>query len=276
MKKLFKWLLVLVAILVISLVVLVNNPGLVKGQLEQYLSDTAGYPISLEGDLDLDLGRQTKISGKNIHVSAPDWASDQNLLAIDQLRLSVDTGSLFEDIIVIESLEVDNLQLNLETDAEGKGNWLSANTTSPPEEDTDSGDKKSKTAVIFSSVEISNSTLGYQNGVTGVANELNVDSLRYHQQADGMMQTTLDGHINDRQVEYTGIMGPYENLLNGKNVSYNATGHLGDLKINSDGIIDDLLEPRRPKFHLDLQGPDIDEITAMLGVDDLGSGGFSL
>ncbi|MCP4048542.1 MAG: AsmA-like C-terminal region-containing protein, partial [Gammaproteobacteria bacterium] len=41
-------------------------------------------------------------------------------------------------------------------------------------------------------------------------------------------------------------------------------------------IIDDLLEPRRPKFHLDLQGPDIDEITAMLGVDDLGSGGFSL
>ncbi|MCP4046480.1 MAG: AsmA-like C-terminal region-containing protein, partial [Gammaproteobacteria bacterium] len=67
-----------------------------------------------------------------------------------------------------------------------------------------------------------------------------------------------------------------ENLLNGRNISYNATGHFGDLKIDSDGIIDDLLEPRRPKFRLDLQGPDIDEITGMLGVDDLGSGGFSL
>ena len=276
MKKIFKWLLALLAILVVSLVVLVNNPGWVKGPVERHLSDIAGYPISLEGDLDLDLGRQTEITAKNIHVSGPDWATHRNLLAISRLRLSLDTGSLFKDVIVLESIEVDNLQLNLETNAEGKGNWLSANTASTPDEDADEGDDKNRTIVIFRNIEVSDSTLSFQNGKTGVENELNIDSLSHHQQADGMMQTTLNGDLNKRPVEYTGKVGPYENLLNGKDISYDASGHFGELRISTNGHIDDLLEPRRPRFNLDLQGPNIDEITAMLGIDDLGTGGFSL
>ena len=101
MKKFFKWLLILIVLLVISLVVLINNPALIKGPVERKLSDIAGYPINLEGDLDLDLGRQPEITAKNIHISGPDWASHQNLLAIGHLSLSLDTGSLFEDIIVV-------------------------------------------------------------------------------------------------------------------------------------------------------------------------------
>ena len=274
MKKFFKWLLILLAILVISLVVLVNNPGLVRGPVERHLSDITGYPISLEGDLDLDLGRQTEITAQNIQISGPDWATHRNLLTITHLKLSLVTNSLFKDIIVLESLEVDNLQLNLETNAEGKGNWLSTNKASSPAKDAD--EENNSTGVVFSKIEVSNTILGFQNGKTGVTNVLNIDSLSHHQQADGMMQTTLNGDLNERPVEFTGNIGPYENLLNGKDISYDASGHFGELKISSNGYIDDLLNPRRPKFNLDMQSPNIDEITAMLGIDDLGSGGFSL
>jgi len=274
MKKFFKWLLVLLVILVVSLVILVNFPGLIKGPVERKLSDIAGYQINLEGELDLDLGRQIRVSAKNVNVSGPDWATQRNLIEIGHLDLSLATGALFEDIIVVDSLEVDSLRLNLETNAEGKGNWLSANAPAAPREE-DEEDKKN-TPVIFSNVEVSSTALSFQNGKTGVKNVLNIDSLKHHQQSDGMMQATLIGNLNERPVEYVGKIGPYENLLNGKDISYDASGHFGDLTISSDGHIDDLLEPRRPRFNLEMQGPNIDEITAMLGVDDLGSGGFTL
>lgn len=50
----------------------------------------------------------------------------------------------------------------------------------------------------------------------------------------------------------------------------------GLLKIEGNGFIDDIAQPRHPQFNLDVNGPDIDKITAAFGIDDLGSGPFSL
>ena len=271
MKKLFKWLSLLTALLAVAVVVLVYNPGLIKGPLERYLSDLAGYSISLEGDLEIDIGRQSRLTAKNIHISGPDWASHRDLVEIGNLRLALDSASLFSDILILESLQVDGLQLNLETDAEGTGNWLTANAQpSPTGEDNDSP------AVILRNIEVSNTTIRFHNGKTDVEHVLNIASLKQHQQPGGMLYTTLNGDLNTRPIECTATVGPYENLLNGREISYRIDGHLGGLKISIDGLIDDLLHPRRPIFNLDMQGPNIDEITAMLGLDDLGAGGFSL
>ena len=274
MKRFFKWLLVLVTILVISLVVLVYNPGVLRGPVERYLSDIAGYQITLEGELNLDIGRKIRVTARNIRVSGPDWASEPDLLEIGHLEMSLATSTLFENIRVVDTLEVDSLRLSLETDAEGKGNWLSANAPPQPAEGPDKDERS--TAVIISNVDVSNTSLSFLNGKTGVKNVLNVGSLKHHHQSDGMMSATLLGDLNERPVEFTWKTGPYENLLNGRDISYNASGYFGELEISSNGVIDDLLEPLHPTINLEMKGPNIDEITAMLGVDDLGSGGFTI
>ncbi len=56
MKKLFKFLVLLSATLAVGITLLLYNPSLVKGPLERYLSDLAGYPISIEGELVIDTG----------------------------------------------------------------------------------------------------------------------------------------------------------------------------------------------------------------------------
>ena len=131
MKKLIKWLLFLTLALIFGLVIVIYNPALIKGPLERYLSNVAGYSISLKGDLKIRPGQLTELTADHIHISAPEWAVHQDLLAVEHLRLSLLTSSLFEDIIVLDSLQVDQLELNLETNAEGKGNWLTANKHKP-------------------------------------------------------------------------------------------------------------------------------------------------
>jgi len=274
MKKIFKWLLFLTGVLAVGIAVLLYNPGLVKGPLERYLSELAGYQISLEGELKIDPGRLSVLTAKNIQISAPAWADNRDLLSIGNLRLALDTGSLFEDIVIIDSLQVDSLQLDLETDANGMGNWISANAQPP--EDSGSNKTGSNPVVIFKNIQLNNADFRYKNAEKGIEHVLHIASLDQHQQPDGMLQISLDGDFNSRLVELTTSIGPYANLLGGHDVTFAGNGHFGELRFSGNGLVDDLMAPRRPQFTFEMQGPNIDEITAMLGIDDLGAGGFSL
>ena len=276
MKKLFKWLLLLVAALAIGVTVILYNPHIIKGPLERYLSDIAGYSITLDGELEINTGRLIEITAKNVHVSGPDWASHQDLLAVGHLNLSLFTSSVFEKIIVIESLQVDKLELNLETDANGKGNWLSKIESKPGTKSEITAREDATSPVVFKTIAISDTTIRFKNGKRDIENVLYIASLDKHELADGMLHTNIVGDLNSRSVEATVTMGPYANLVKGQDISFTVAGHFGELKINGNGLIDDLLKPAHPKFDIDLEGPNINEITAMLGVDDLGGGGFSL
>ena len=274
MKRFFKWLLLLIALLSVGITIILYNPGLVKGPIERYLSNVAGYPISLDGDLELDTGRLIEISAEGISISGPDWANHPQLIGIEHLKLSLQTASLFKKIKVIESLHVEGLVMNMETDADGHGNWITANASEAPVSENDK--KGTSPVVIFDFVQLSNSTLRFLNGKKGFEYVFVIDSLDHAQQSDGLMHTSLKGLFNESPVVYTHTVGPYENLLNGKDVGIDVSAKLGELVISGKGLIDDLLEPRSPEFNLQIQGPNIDRVTAMLGAEDLGSGGFSL
>lgn len=273
MKKLFKWLLLLVITLAVGLVVILYNPQLIRGPLERNLSRIAGYPISLKGDLDINPGRLTELTARHVHISAPDWAKHEDLIAVEHLKLSLLTSSLFEDIIVIDFLHVDKLELNLETNSEGGGNWLTANKA---EAEAEPESKGASPAVIFKTIAINDTTTRFYNGKTDVENVLHIASLDKRELPDGMLHTDISGDLNKRPVEATITMGPYANLARGKDINFTIDGHFGELKIVGNGLVDDLLNPRQPMFDIDLKGPDTKEITAMLGVENLGDGGFSL
>jgi len=275
MRKLFKWLLLSVVLLAIGAAIIIYNPGIIRGPLERHLSDLAGYPITLHGKLRIKTGSLIEISADDIRVSAPGWARHENLVTLDHLYLALDTGSVFSHSLLIESLQLHRLKVNLETNADGTGNWP-GDRASGSRDKGGKPDARAEAIVIFKDIEVSDATLRFRNGKTGIDHVFDIASLKNHQQADGMLHTVLDGKLNGRLVEYTGSAGPYVNLLNGRDVKYSGDGHFGELALKGHALIDNLFEPRKPTFNLDLQGPDIDEITAMLGIGDLGSGGFSL
>lgn len=271
MKKLFKWLLAVFSVLAISTAILLYNPGLIRGPIGHYLSQASGYSIQLEGDLEIDLGGLLTLDVGNIRITNPEQANGQNLVTLDHLRLVLISSSIFEDILLIEQLEIDRLIANLETSEDGAGNWEISGKPAP----ADSTDKTGP-AVIFKNIQVSNTDINLENRFRDQTYKLVIGSFEQSQNADGMLHISLDGRLNDRPVEYRGSIGSYENLLAGRDVSFSGEGQVGSLNINGEGYIDDLLEPRHPQFNLLMEGPEIDKVTAMIGFEDLGSGGFSL
>ncbi|MCF6225747.1 MAG: AsmA family protein [Xanthomonadales bacterium] len=271
MRKLFKWVLLLIIGALIGVGIIFYKPGIVKAPLENYLSKQSGYDIRINGDLKFSAGREIRLNLTDVHASNPEWQAGGVLMSLQSLQLVLDSASLFDDSIIINSLQLDQLSLNHQTNAHGVDNWVVTRQTSENPQTEDA-----KPTVIFKQISLNNIALDYRNDETGKTQVLQIDSFRQIQQDDGMLEVGLDATLNNRQVGFAGSIGPYQNLLSGKNVAFKGSGNLGSLQIVAEGLIDDLLNPQRPDFMFELQGSDTDDITEMLGIDNLGSGAFSV
>jgi len=275
MKKLLKWVLVTIAILLVGITILIYNPGIFKGLLETQISKATGYSVALNGELEIGIGSHLLLAASDVHISNPEAPVEGGLLSIGDLRLLLNRASLFEPTIIIESLQVDGLELNAQTDKEGVGNWVTSvgrKKAQSAKSDNDSSEPR----VLFNTIRLRSVMLHHLKLETGKEQLLDITSFDVSRADGGMLVAALKGSLNTRPVEYSGSVGPYENLLAGYDIKVTGKGHFGSLTISGKGLIDRLRRPAQPEFNIDLQGPDIDEITAMLDIDDLGTGPFAV
>lgn len=271
MKKVFKWILLLTAIVAVGISIIFYKPGLIKTPVENFLSNQSGYLIRIDDDLEFSVGRKIQLTLTDVHVFNPEWAGEAALMTLGSLDLVLDAASIFDETITIDFLQLDQLSLRLETSTEGLGNWVVARNKTQK-----SQQREAKPVVIFDQVRLNTIALDYQNDKTGDTQSLLINTYSQIPQADGMLAIELDAALNGRRVGYTGSIGPHENLQQGKNIAFKGSGNLGSLSIVAEGLIDDLQQPLQPEFKLQLRGPDTDDITDMLGIDDLGTGVFSV
>jgi len=273
-KKIFKWLFLLFAVLVIGVSVLLFSPGLQKQLLERFVGKLTGRELVIDGNFDLDLGTKIRLDAKNIRLSNPDWAIKPWMIEADQLVLVIDTSSLFGETVSVESIDLNGLYINLETSNDGLNSWDFKKGSPSPPKGVESPGNSDKPAIIFGDIQVINAQVQHRGGVDDVTKTIRIANLQQHLQPDGLLHIELQGDLNGAQMEYTGTIGPYVNLLQGKNVSIDGKGQFGSLTLSGKATIDDIASPHRPLLNVELKGPNIDDVTSMLGVDDLGSGGF--
>jgi uncharacterized protein involved in outer membrane biogenesis len=269
MKRWFKSLSWFLIILLVVFGVLVTNPNMLKPFLENYLSGITGFQVHLDGDLELDLGGLSTIHVNDAWLGSASDAGPPELLRIGQLSVSLVTTSVFSETILLGSIRVDNANLLLSQDKAKQRNWR---TDKPRKENTGEAGK----TVKLNKLQITNTRIRYRNVNRNVDHELQIDEFGLAPNADGLLLSSLHGFFNGRVLSFAGHLGPYDNLLNGENIHFDAEGSFGHLTVRGKGVIDYLLRPRRPEFDISLKGENIDEITSMLKIDDLGQGGFLL
>ena len=73
-----------------------------------------------------------------------------------------------------------------------------------------------------------------------------------------------------------GEIGTWSSLLDARNIDYNLSGHFDTLVLSTAGRIDDLSRPVQPVLNFEAAGPDIDDLTRMLGLGDEGNGDIAV
>jgi len=265
-------LLAAVLLIAATVVVLVNlDANQFKADISRFVQDQTGRSFKITGSLDLDLGQQSRLTVSGMHLGNPEWAASDDMVQLDEFTIVVDVWSLLKRPFVIELFELSGARINLEKQQDGKNNW-----TFGGKKKTDSRSKSKPIPLVVYLARIDDLHLTFVDPDLLAPLQVHVTTHEQRQVETGMLEASLKGHINDRPIRINGQYGPLNNLLAGRDVDYQISGEFDTLTITSDGHIDDILQPTHPELTLTVKGPDIDHVTDMLGLTDMGSGNLDV
>ena len=240
--------------------------GVLKPQLERWVSERTGRELRIDGTLLIELGGTSRVRAEGLRFENAAWAGEAAMLELGVLHLQFDLWSILTDRFIVEFIEIDDAHIRLvRSDEHG------SNLTLGVREESD-GASKDGFGVLLEQLDIDNVELSYESAGRARPLILQIDSLRQRHGSDDFLQLSFDGAVGGRAVGLRGRFGTWNALIQGENLQYDIEGELDTAVFTSRGSIDDLTEPSRPRLEFSLVGPDIDHLTRMFGLRQ-GSGG---
>jgi uncharacterized protein involved in outer membrane biogenesis len=147
--------------------VLQNLGGVVKGLIEDVGTETTGTRVKVQ-DVQLSL---TEGSGtvSGLTVANPEGFSKANLFEMDSIGMTIDAGSLTEDVYVINKLTIDGARILAEQVGGGTNIQALMNGMSSDEGEVSAGTDESASEILLAVEEITfiNGKIKLQSDVLG-------------------------------------------------------------------------------------------------------------
>jgi len=120
-----KTLLIALLLLAITLLVLntVADPERFRGQLQQLASHAIGKPVRIQGPMSWSLLHGPGIEAAQVQLLNPPWAEDKAFAEAKHIALSLSWGGLLRGQVTIQRLQLRQLQIALQRNADGDTNW---------------------------------------------------------------------------------------------------------------------------------------------------------
>ena len=244
-----------------------------KDNIEQLVARETGRSFSIGGPIMLDLGWKTTLSVTDLALGNPDWAANPDMARVARAKIVLDVRALWDRAVILDLVEIDAARLYIEANESGQNNWTFALKQTDPSPNTEPG---AAWRLILRAVHVADFELTV--AVPGLPQplQLDVDRLDQTELDSGLFDARLSGQLNGRDIEVAGQYGPLASLLTLTDLTIDVDGKFDTLHITVDSTIDDLVRPRRPSGTIEIVGPDIDDVTEMLGLEDLGGGDLDL
>ena len=121
-------------VLALALVVLVVlfDWNWLKVPVERQVQAQTGREFHIGGDLHVDLGRVTTISGEALTFGNASWSKQATMASADRAEFDLEIWPLFKGQIRIPDIRLSKPTLRLETGPDGVGNWVFGDKNGDP------------------------------------------------------------------------------------------------------------------------------------------------
>ena len=244
--------------------------GVFKPQIERIVTQELGREFRIRGELDIDLARKTTILAEDIRLANPDWADQDDMVTIRRAELRIDLWSLLNGPVVVELLDIDDTAVLLLNPGDQAPNWELPILEEPDDADEPGLD------ILFGRVDIDRLQVRLESVERERPLNLVIERLDQVHRDDDFLDLELRGSLDGRRVEVDGALGTWAALLEGKDFEFNLDAVLDTFTLSAHGRIDDIADLRRPEVEFTAAGPDIDDLTRMLGLGEEGDGDINL
>jgi len=95
-----------------------------KPRIEAFVSERTGRALRIDGPFELEVLPTVSVVAENVRLENAAWGSQQPMVDIGRLATVIDLWSIISGPMEIRSLELDDVNVLLEKDADGKANWV--------------------------------------------------------------------------------------------------------------------------------------------------------
>ena len=218
MKKAIKWLLIVVGALVaLVIVALLVIPMFVdvqeyKPEIEKKVSEAAGRPFTINGDIKLSLFPWVGLAFSDLHLGNPPGFQEKDLLSIKSFEMKVKLIPLISKHIRIKRFVVEGLRLVLEKNKGGRANWEGMGKPSPeasPKPPKDKGEALSIESLAVGEFAVKKGSILWIDGMKGERKEITDVTLQMKDVSlDQPVQFAFSAKLDGHPLELKGKVGP--------------------------------------------------------------------
>lgn len=244
--------------------------GVFKPQVERILTQELGREFRIHGEFHVDLARKTTIVAEDIRLANADWADQEHMVTIARAELRIDLWSLVNGPVLVELVDIDDTSILLLNPVDQPPNWELPVQDEPEDPDEPGLD------VLFAQVDIDRLQVRLESVERDRPLNLVIERLDQVHRDDDFLDLELRGSLDGRNVQVDGELGTWDAMLVGKDFEFDLDAVLDTFTLSAHGRIDDISDLRRPEIEFTAAGPDVDDLTRMLGLGEEGDGDINL
>ncbi len=205
-----------------------------RGDIAQLLSDQLGRKVSLNGPMHLSVAGGLALEINDASVANPEWASRPEMAKVGKLALALKLGPLLQKELAIDSVILNDADVQLETKADGKKNWEFALTGSgansakeTPQTDSTgdkavdkAGDQAPPIKLNIDKVKLKNVRFAMREPAKGKDMVVMISSMSL--EGAGKTVLKLEGAFNGQAFDVTLNGAQWQDLLANKDWPFNA------------------------------------------------------
>lgn len=240
MGKLIKILLVLVVVVVVAVIGLIMTTDInqYKGQIVQVVKDNTGRDFEIAGDLKLAPSLIPTVAIEGVTLGNASWSKEKNMLSVSKFEAQVALMPLLKKNIQVVRLILVEPNIYLETNKEGKGNWVFSSASDTKKEKSEPSDTGALPALAVNEVKIEKANITYLDGKAGKKTELIVDEITVNSSSfSDPMDLIVKASFNKTPLEVKGSLGSINSLLDNKNYPVKLDVDVANAAISVDGTI---------------------------------------
>ena len=239
-----------------------------RSLIAEQVKAATGRDLIIAGDLELELSLSPALSVEGVTLANTSWGSRPNMVRLDRLAAVVDLLPLLQGDVRVEWLELSGVDLLLETDASGQGNWVFDATANDAGENSGGG-----ALPVVKSVRMEDVVLTYRDGIAGTEKTFVIREVDLAADGpDSPLKLNVEATLDGEEFEADGTLGAVSALLDNKVFPISIEAEAFGAQIDIAGSINKPRDAKGYNLNVVLKGRSLrDSITralALAGTDD--------
>jgi uncharacterized protein involved in outer membrane biogenesis len=259
-----------VLIAVVGIFLITFNPNDYRAWVEDKVSDAIGRDVWINGDLTLAFSLTPTLTVDDVSIGNPAWASRPTMASVDRLAVTVQIMPLLHGELRIDSIRLSGVDVVLERDTDGTGNWEFDFLTKP------NAATRSRERVDINEVELRRISARYVDA-QGATVSAELARLTLTRSLSGQVLIELDGALEGLPLNITWNAGPLGGEGGNSDLRWPvaASLRLGSTTATLRGRLRAPLDYTHSAFDLDIAGR-AEDLLAILGLPHGGAATYML